>query len=49
VNDRDKVIYWLGKSLEEHHPWTLWIRAAPEFEMVKDDPRVQEIIRKTNL
>jgi DNA-binding winged helix-turn-helix (wHTH) protein/Flp pilus assembly protein TadD/TolB-like protein len=49
VNDREKVVYWLGKSLEEHHPWTLWIRAAPEFEMVKDDPRVQEIVRKTNL
>jgi DNA-binding winged helix-turn-helix (wHTH) protein/TolB-like protein/Tfp pilus assembly protein PilF len=49
VNDREKAIYWLGKSLEEHHPWTLWIKAAPEFESLQDDPRVQEIVRKTNL
>ena len=49
IGDREKAIYWLGKSLEEHHPWTLWIKAAPEFESLQDDPRVQEIVRKTNL
>jgi DNA-binding winged-HTH domains len=49
VDDREKAIYWLQRSLGEHHPWTLWVRSAPEFEPLQNDPRVQEILKKTNL
>jgi TolB-like protein/Tfp pilus assembly protein PilF len=49
VDDKEKAIYWLQRSLQEHHPWTLWVRSAPEFEPLQNDPRVQEILKKTNL
>ncbi len=49
VNDREKAVFWLEKSFEEHHPWTTWIIAAPEFETLHSEPHVQEILRKMNL
>ncbi|MCY7377016.1 MAG: winged helix-turn-helix domain-containing protein, partial [Pyrinomonadaceae bacterium] len=47
--DREKAVFWLEKSFEEHHPWTTWIKAAPEFEMLHDEPRYRELLRKMNL
>lgn len=49
VNDREKAVFWLEKSFAEHHPWTTWIIAAPEFETLRGELRVQEILRKMNL
>lgn len=49
VNDKEKAIHWLAKSIEELHPWTSWISAAPEFEVLRDDPRYLEMLRKLNL
>jgi DNA-binding winged helix-turn-helix (wHTH) protein/TolB-like protein/Tfp pilus assembly protein PilF len=49
INDKEKAVYWLQRSLQERHPWTLWLRAAPEFESLQGDPRVKEILRQINL
>jgi DNA-binding winged helix-turn-helix (wHTH) protein/TolB-like protein len=49
INDIDKAIYWLEKSIEEHHPWTTWIAAAPEFEVLRGEPRYMEMLQKMNL
>ncbi|MGB7069755.1 MAG: winged helix-turn-helix domain-containing protein [Pyrinomonadaceae bacterium] len=49
VNDTEKAVHWLGKSIEEHHPWTSWIAAAPEFEVLRDDARYLEMLRNLNL
>jgi DNA-binding winged helix-turn-helix (wHTH) protein/TolB-like protein/cytochrome c-type biogenesis protein CcmH/NrfG len=49
VGDKEKAIYWLQRSLNEHHPWTVWVKAAPEFDPLRSDPRFQAIVRQTNL
>jgi len=49
VNDTEKAIYWLEKSIEEHHPWTTWISAAPEFEVLRGEPRYLGMLQKMNL
>jgi DNA-binding winged helix-turn-helix (wHTH) protein/TolB-like protein/cytochrome c-type biogenesis protein CcmH/NrfG len=49
LNDNDKAIYWLGKSIEEHHPWTNWIAAAPEFQVLRSDERFIAMLRKLDL
>jgi tetratricopeptide (TPR) repeat protein len=49
VNDADKAVYWLNRSVEEHHPWTSWIAAAPEFEILRGDQRYLEMLRNLNL
>lgn len=49
VSDTDKAIHWLRKSLEEHHPWSTWFAAAPEFEILRGDPRYTEILQSLKL
>lgn len=49
VNDSEKAIDWLQKSIDEHHPWTSWIAAAPEFESLRGDQRYLEMLRNLKL
>jgi TolB-like protein len=49
VGDNGKAIYWLQRSLDEHHPWTAWAKSAPEFEPLHGDPRFEKILQQTNL
>jgi DNA-binding winged helix-turn-helix (wHTH) protein/tetratricopeptide (TPR) repeat protein len=49
VNNTDKAIYWLKRSIDERHPWTSWIAAAPEFEVLRSDARYLEMLRSLNL
>ncbi|HEX2640442.1 MAG TPA: hypothetical protein VHL50_07720, partial [Pyrinomonadaceae bacterium] len=48
LDDREKAMYWIERSLDEHHPWTTWIYAAPEFASLRDLPRFQQILRNLN-
>lgn len=49
VGDKERAIYWLERSIGEHHPWTTWIAAAPEFEKLRGDSRYEEMLRRLNL
>ena len=48
LNDRERAMYWIERSLDEHHPWTTWVFAAPEFASLRDLPRFQQILRNLN-
>jgi len=47
LGDKDKVIEWCEKGIEEHDPNAPYI--AQIFASMRDDPRFQQIIRKMNL
>lgn len=49
VNDTEKAVHWLQRSIDEHHPWTSWIAAAPEFEVLRGDQRYLEMLRNLKL
>ncbi len=49
VDDTEKAIYWLQRSIDERHPWTSWIAAAPEFEVLRSDARYLEMLRGLGL
>jgi len=49
VNDEDRSVYWLEKSIEEHHPWTTWIAAAPEFQVLRGDARYIAMLQRLGL
>lgn len=49
IDDRDKAIHWLQRSIDEHHPWTSWIAAAPEFEVLREDRRYLEMLQRLGL
>ncbi|MGD9560657.1 MAG: tetratricopeptide repeat protein [Pyrinomonadaceae bacterium] len=49
VNDSEKAIYWLERSIEERHPWSAWIAAAPEFEVLRGDRRYLAMLARLGL
>lgn len=49
VNDIEKAVRWLQMSIDEHHPWTSWIAAAPEFEILRSDQRYLGMLQSLNL
>jgi tetratricopeptide (TPR) repeat protein len=49
IGDRERALLHLEKSFNEHNPWTVIIKALPEFEPLQNEPRFQEILRKMNL
>jgi DNA-binding winged helix-turn-helix (wHTH) protein/TolB-like protein/TPR repeat protein len=49
VHDTEKAVYWLKKSIDEHHPWTSWIAAAPEFDALRGDQRYLAMLQSLNL
>ena len=49
VGNNEKAIQWLQRSIDEHHPWTSWIAAAPEFEVLRGDARYLEMLRSLGL
>jgi DNA-binding winged helix-turn-helix (wHTH) protein/TolB-like protein/Tfp pilus assembly protein PilF len=49
INDTDKAIHWLQRSIDEHHPWTSWIAAAPEFEVLRGDQRYLGMLQNLKL
>ncbi len=46
IGERKKAMYWVERSVAEHHPWTTWFYAAPEFETLRDLQRFREILRQ---
>lgn len=49
TGDTQNAIRWLQRSIQEHHPWTSWIAAAPEFECLRGDERYRAMLRSLNL
>ena len=44
--DRDQAFLWLDKSFQQHDPFLVWIRVSPAADVLRTDPRVEELIRK---
>ncbi len=48
AGDIDNAIYWMQKAYEQHDP-NLPYLLLPTYDILRDDPRFQEIARKMNL
>ena len=44
--DREQVIPWLMKALEERSSWLVWIKVEPRFDWLKGDAGFESLIRK---
>jgi len=40
---------WLEKAYEYRHGWLPWISGDPQPELLGDDPRFQDLLRRMNL
>ena len=49
AGERERVLEWLEKAYEAHDPNLPYISAIPLFDIVRDDPRFQDLLRRMNL
>jgi len=46
LGDTEAAVLWLRKAVEERSHWIVWIRLDPSFNLMRDDPRFQELVAK---
>jgi TolB-like protein/tetratricopeptide (TPR) repeat protein/predicted Ser/Thr protein kinase len=49
AGDKEHVIEWLGRACEGHDNNMPYIGSDPIFDLVRDDPRFQDLMRKVGL
>lgn len=49
LGDRDRAFEWLDRSFEEHNTLMIFLRTDPTFDRLRDDPRMQDLIRRMGL
>jgi TolB-like protein/Tfp pilus assembly protein PilF len=47
--DREQVIAWLRKALEERSSWLVWSNVEPRFAWLRDDPEFAALMGAMNL
>lgn len=46
IGDKDKVIEYLKKGIDEHEPDMIDINHLHYYDFMRDDPRFQELMKK---
>jgi serine/threonine-protein kinase len=49
LGDDGRAVEWLQKSFDEHDPFIIYLKIAPQFDALRSDPRVLELMRKVGL
>jgi len=49
LNDKDNAMIWIEKAIEQHEGEAIWLKALPDYDNVRDDPRFAEMLRRVNL
>jgi DNA-binding SARP family transcriptional activator len=49
LGDPDQAFTWLGRALEQHAAWTIWVNVDPRVESLRRDARFGEILRQVGL
>ena len=49
LGDAENAALWLERAYEVRDPQVVWAKVDPRLERVRDDPRIQAVIRKVGL
>lgn len=49
LRDRESAFLWLRKSLDERADCSPWIAADPKLDLLRADPRFQDLLRRLGL
>jgi len=48
LGEKDLGIEWLGKALEAHDVWLVWLKRDPRLDPLRSDPRFPDLLRRMN-
>jgi serine/threonine protein kinase len=46
LNDKEQVLVWLRKAVQERSHWMVWSRLDPRFDKFRNEPRFQSLVRE---
>lgn len=46
LGERDDAFHWLEKSFEERSDWLIFLKVAPEFNILHDDARFVDLLKR---
>ena len=49
LRDRENAIKWLEKAYEERSYYLCYINVLPAFDLLRSDPRFQEVLRRVGI
>lgn len=49
LNDETHAMIYLERAYDEHYPWLLLVRVAPEWDPIRSSPRFRELVRRLGL
>jgi TolB-like protein/DNA-binding winged helix-turn-helix (wHTH) protein/Flp pilus assembly protein TadD len=49
LGERDKVFQWLDNAFHEHSTWMLHLKVDPRLDLLRPDPRFQNLLRHVGL
>jgi tetratricopeptide (TPR) repeat protein len=49
LGERDEAIAWLERALADHDPVLLLVRVHPYFDSLRDDPRLEPLLRRAGV
>ena len=48
IGDNDEAFKWLEKAYDDREMWLEWLRSDPLWDLLRDDPRFDELIARMN-
>lgn len=49
LDDETHAMIYLERAYDEHYPWLLLLRVAPEWDPIRSSPRFRELVRRLGL
>ena len=49
LEDRDGAFEWLERAYEERSIWLAFLKKEPRLDGLRTDPRLTDLLRRTNL
>jgi TolB-like protein/DNA-binding winged helix-turn-helix (wHTH) protein len=49
LDDETHAMFYLERAYDEHYPWLLLLRVAPEWDPIRSSPRFRNLVRRLGL